>query len=121
MQGYFRDAEKTKEAVLEQDGIRWMKTGGRCRSGSAACALLTRCATQTWPAWMKKVRSCPLSHGSEWLTLEAPGYVQIRGRVKDLVIRGGENVSLSHLRARFSALTMPLGQLFPPMIEKCVS
>ena len=47
--------------------------------------------------------------------------MQIRGRVKDLVIRGGENVRLSRLLARFSALTMPLAQLFPPMIEKCVS
>lgn len=30
MQGYFHDPEKTKEAVLEQDGVRWMKTGGTC-------------------------------------------------------------------------------------------
>ncbi len=52
MQGYWGDAEKTREAV-DQDG--WMHTG-------------------------------------DLATMDAEGYVNIVGRIKDMVIRGGENI-----------------------------
>jgi fatty-acyl-CoA synthase len=53
MQGYWDDAEKTRETIDERG---WMRTG-------------------------------------DLATLDAAGYCNIVGRVKDLIIRGGENVS----------------------------
>ena len=53
MQGYWDDAEKTRQCVDEQG---WMHTG-------------------------------------DLATLDAEGYCNIVGRVKDLIIRGGENIS----------------------------
>ncbi|MET4575826.1 AMP-binding protein [Ottowia thiooxydans] len=52
MQGYWGDAEKTREAI---DAAGWMHTG-------------------------------------DLATMDADGYVNIVGRIKDMVIRGGENI-----------------------------
>ncbi|CEH18723.1 Long chain fatty acid acyl-CoA ligase [Ceraceosorus bombacis] len=65
MSEYFEDEEKTAEAIVEQEGIRWIKTG-------------------------------------DVAVMDGEGYVQICGRVKDVIIRGGEN-------------------LFPPVIENCIN
>ncbi|KPI37994.1 putative acyl-CoA synthetase YngI [Cyphellophora attinorum] len=66
MDGYFRNTEKTAEAIKVHhgdDGVKWMHTGDEGY-------------------------------------LDSDGYFVITGRIKDLIIRGGENISPLEIEAR---------------------
>ncbi|KAJ2900358.1 uncharacterized protein MKZ38_002491 [Zalerion maritima] len=76
MKGYFGDEEQTKEAFLREEG--WSPEAASPEKGPGPDRGAH--ASRTW------------MHTGDEAVMDPQGYVRITGRIKDLIIRGGENI-----------------------------
>ena len=91
MQGYWGDPKKTMEVLVpDEDGRLWMHVRLRAspHQNHLLCPPLSTCIT---PSANSPSPDTTAQTRDEAL-MDPDGYVQITGRIKDMIIRGGENI-----------------------------
>lgn len=89
MKGYWGDEKKTEEVLKrDEDGEVWMHV---CSSFRLSPCPYVPLLLSFEPLWHERILTFVPQTGDE-ATLSAEGYISITGRIKDLIIRGGENI-----------------------------
>ncbi|KAG8167919.1 hypothetical protein KVR01_003608 [Diaporthe batatas] len=83
MQGYWGDEEKTKEVRILEPDVDTGRTGSPDGQGEPAVGQKGNGETGSDRWWM---------YSGDEASMTADGYLSITGRIKDLIIRGGENI-----------------------------
>lgn len=83
MQGYWGDEEKTKEVRILEPDVDTGRTEGPNATGEPAVGQNGDGGEGSGRWWM---------YSGDEASMTADGYVSITGRIKDLIIRGGENI-----------------------------
>lgn len=83
MQGYWGDEEKTKEVRILEPDVDTGRAGSPDGTGEPAVGQNGDASPGAGRWWM---------YSGDEASMTADGYVSITGRIKDLIIRGGENI-----------------------------
>lgn len=83
MQGYWGDEEKTKEVRILEPDVDTGRARSQDATGEPAVRQNSNGDTEPGRWWM---------YSGDEASMTADGYLSITGRIKDLIIRGGENI-----------------------------